>query len=229
MEDADRFLLLGKYRTPRFRIGRTVFCEVRGEMFITGMTDAPIPWPVGRRGRERPSLVVYKDLAKAVRRESELAICHWWGVRPTTVWKWRRALGVEVTTEGTSRLRSDYTKEPWAVEAFAKAHSKVRDPERCRKIAESLRGKPKPPHVMEALHKGWLAKGHTEESRRKISEALRRRGALVPGTIVWTAEEDELVRTLPADEAARRTGRSLIAVYSRRSRLQVPDGRRRPG
>lgn len=42
MDDAERFRLLGKYRTPRFRIGRTVFCEVRGEMVITGMTDAPI-------------------------------------------------------------------------------------------------------------------------------------------------------------------------------------------
>ena len=34
----------------RFRIGRTVFCEVRGEMVVTGMTDAPIPWPVGKKG-----------------------------------------------------------------------------------------------------------------------------------------------------------------------------------
>jgi hypothetical protein len=58
MDDADRFRLLGKYRTPRFRIGRTVFCEVRGEMVITGMTDAPIPWPVGKKGRGRHSLAV---------------------------------------------------------------------------------------------------------------------------------------------------------------------------
>jgi hypothetical protein len=75
MEDADRFRLIGKYRTPRFRIGQHVFCEVRGEMVITGMTDAPIPWPVGKRGRGRHTLIVYKGLAKAVRRESEQAIC----------------------------------------------------------------------------------------------------------------------------------------------------------
>jgi hypothetical protein len=36
MEDTERFLLLGKYRTPRFRIGRTVLCEVRGQVVITG-------------------------------------------------------------------------------------------------------------------------------------------------------------------------------------------------
>jgi hypothetical protein len=46
MDDADRFRLLGKYRTPRFRIGQRVRCLVRREMIVTGMTDAPIP----RRG-----------------------------------------------------------------------------------------------------------------------------------------------------------------------------------
>jgi hypothetical protein len=227
MDDAERFRLLGKYRTPRFRIGRKVVCEVRGQVVITGMTDAPIPWPIAKGGRGRHSLVVYKDLAEAIRRESNQAVAHWWGIDPQTVSKWRRLLGVERATEGTSRLHSDYTKEPWAVEAFAKAHSKVRDPERCRKIAESLRGKPKPQHVVEAMRKGWREKGHTQESRRKISESNRRIGKLVPGTIVWTPEDDELVRTLPAAEVVRRTGRSLIAVYSRRNRLGVPDGRRR--
>lgn len=65
MEDAERFRLLGKYKTPRFRIGRTVFCAMRGEMVIMGMTDAPIPWTIGRHGAGRCSLVVFKDLAKA--------------------------------------------------------------------------------------------------------------------------------------------------------------------
>jgi hypothetical protein len=42
--------------------------------------------------------------------------------------------------------------------------------------------------------------------------------------VAWTFEEDNLVRSLPAREAARRTGRSLAAVYSRRRDLGV--GRR---
>ncbi len=41
------------------------------------------------------------------------------------------------------------------------------------------------------------------------------------------AEQGELVRTLPAAEAARRTERTLQAIYARRSRLQVPGGRQR--
>ena len=174
--NAERFRLLGTYRTPRFRYGSKVLCEVRGEMVITDLSDAPIPWPIGRRGRERPSLVVFKDLAKALRRESNQAICHSWGIRPQTVSKWRKALGIGPITEGTSRLYREYTKEPWAVEAFAKAHAKARDPEHCRKIAEAKRGKPRPRHVIEAMRQARLGMRHTEESRRKMSETRRKRG-----------------------------------------------------
>jgi hypothetical protein len=227
MEDAERFRLLGKYRTPRFRIGQRVRCEVRGEMIITSMTDAPIPWPVGKSGRGRHSLIVYKALAKAIRRESNQAISHWWGIDPQTVTKWRRSLGVGIVTEGTHRLFRDYTKEPWAIEALTKAQSKADDPERCRKIAEARRGKPRPQHVLEAMHSARRGLSHTEGTRRRMSETHRRRGTLVPGTIPWTSEDDELVRMMPAEEVARRTGRSLQAVYKRRSLLQVPDGRRR--
>ena len=49
-----------------------------------------------------------------------------------------------------------------------------------------------------------------------MSETHRRRGTLVPGTQVWTPEEDQLVRSLPAAEAARRTGRAIGAVWARR-------------
>jgi hypothetical protein len=59
-----------------------------------------------------------------------------------------------------------------------------------------------------------------------MSEAHRNRGTLVPGTIVWTADEDELPTTLPAEEVAKRTGRSLSAVYTRRRRLGMSDGSR---
>jgi hypothetical protein len=60
-----------------------------------------------------------------------------------------------------------------------------------------------------------------------MSEVHRRRGTLVPGTQVWAPEEDELVRSLPAAEAARQTGRTLVAVWQRRRVLGVPDGRRK--
>jgi hypothetical protein len=42
-EMVDRFkLLFGPYRTPRFRYGDVVFCEMRGEVKIVGLTNGPI-------------------------------------------------------------------------------------------------------------------------------------------------------------------------------------------
>jgi hypothetical protein len=228
MDDAERFRLLGTYRTPRFRIGQRVRCLVRGGVIITGISDALLARPIAKGGRGRRSLVVYKGLARAVRRESEQAICPWWGVRTTTVWKWRKALGVGIATPGTSRLHRAYAaSDPAIIAGRRKAHAKARDPERSRKIAEAKRDKPRPPHVREAMLKASLGRRHSEESQRKMSEAHRRRGTLVPGTIPWTRKEDELVRTVPAEVVAKRTGRSLSGVYARRRRLRVPDGRRR--
>ncbi len=134
----DRFKLIGTYATPAFRIGDRTRCEVRGELLVCGLHDGPIPWPVGKlspRARAR-SIIVYGGLAEAVRVESEQAVAHWFGVRPVTVWTWRRALGVGATTEGTSKLRSEYAFEPAQTEARSKADQRLSDPERC---ARSLR------------------------------------------------------------------------------------------
>jgi hypothetical protein len=49
VDDADRFRLLRTYRTPRFRIGGKILCEVRGEVTICGLSDAPISWRIGKR------------------------------------------------------------------------------------------------------------------------------------------------------------------------------------
>src|SRR5262245_47938132 len=229
MNDADRFRLLGTYRTPRFRYGRPVVCEVRGEVTVCGLSAGPIPWPVGKRGRAK-ALIVYSGLARAVRRESELAVARWWGVTPQTVWKWRKALGVGAATEGTSRLRRDHFAEPWAEAARAKAHAQSRDAEadagRRAKIAAAKRGKPRPRHIIEAMAAGRRGKPHTAGARRKMSAAHRRRGTRPPrASRPWTAAEDGMLRQLPAAEVAQRTGRTLGEVYGRRRVLELLDGR----
>jgi hypothetical protein len=53
MDDADRFRLPGTYHTPRVRYSRTVICEMRAEVKVCGLTDGPIPWPIGKRGRNQ--------------------------------------------------------------------------------------------------------------------------------------------------------------------------------
>ena len=65
---AARYKLLGKYRTPNFRYGQRVEDERRGEVWIIGLSAGRIPWPIGL-GPGGRSLVLYKDLAKAVKRE----------------------------------------------------------------------------------------------------------------------------------------------------------------
>src|SRR4051812_26351998 len=134
MDESERFRLLGKYRTPRFRLGQTVRCAVRGEVVVADLSDGPIPWPVGRRGPNK-ALVVYKGLAQAVRRESALAVAHWWGVHRQTVWAWRKALGVGPSTEGTARMHHDWGLQPHAARGREAARARARDPARREKIA----------------------------------------------------------------------------------------------
>jgi len=222
MKEADRLrLLFGPYKTPRCRMGQVVRCQVRGKVTICGLTDAPIPWPIGKRGRAR-MLVIYKDLAKAVRRESEIAVAHWWGITAQSVWKWRRGLGVPATTRGTSRLRREYFEEDWAQEAREKAQAKARDPERRAKIAAAKKGKPRPRHVVKAMVAAHRGKRLSDETRRRMSEAHRRRGTKAPAAgPAWTAREDALLGKLPDAEVARRTRRTLNAVQCRRQTLRI--------
>jgi hypothetical protein len=75
MDDAGRFCLLGHYQTPRCRYGQAARCVLRGEVEVVGLHDAPIPWPVGKRGRHQ-ALIAFKDLARAIRREPAQAVAH---------------------------------------------------------------------------------------------------------------------------------------------------------
>lgn len=227
MHDAERFRLrFGPYRTPRFKYGARVKDARRGLVKIIGLSDAPIPWPIGAGNRGAKSLVLFGALARAVRRESNQAVARAWGVTGQTVTAWRRALGVGPTTAGTSKLRSRHFREPWARDAQRKAWSKARDPGRRSKIAASKRGKPRPAHVIEALRQANLGRPLSAETRRKMSEAHKRRRSWPPAAgRPWTPEEDELVRTLRIADAAKQTGRTVSAVKGRRNKLRVPDGR----
>jgi hypothetical protein len=141
-------------------------------MVVNGRTDAPIPCPLGKRGAGCHSLIVYKGLAKALRLDSNQAIAHWWGIDPQTVTKWRRVLGIGAITEGASQLHWEYDKEPWVIEALAKAHRKVDNPERSRKFAEARRGKARRQHVLSAMYSTRRGSHHTEEARRSVLETI---------------------------------------------------------
>jgi hypothetical protein len=219
----DRHKLhFGPYRTPRFKYGQKVECLARGEVRIVKLSAARIPWPSGRT-HIAESLVLYSGLARAVRRESNQAVAYWFGVTGQTVTKWRRALGVRAT-EGDRRLRVAIGKSSVMRKALAAMWAKARDPVRRAKIAAAKRGKPRPKHVLEALQKANLGRRPSAKTRRKMSEAHKRRGAWPPAAgRPWARWEDRLVRTLTPVKAAARTGRTLSGVMKRRH----PDGRRR--
>jgi hypothetical protein len=100
-------LIAGPYAAPRCRVGRGLYCLVRGDVAVRGMTDAPVPWPYTTVRGGTPSLIVCGDLARAVAVESAAAVARHWGVGRKVVSGWRRALGVGRMTEGTRRRWSE--------------------------------------------------------------------------------------------------------------------------
>lgn len=221
---AERFRLHGRYVTPRFKCGDVVEDLVRGPVQIVGITNARIPWPIGKSGIGK-SLILYGALAEAVRNEAAQAIRYWWGVGHPLVWKWRKALGVPHSNAGTHKLHVRYAQEPF----FKRAQLKARDPARRAKISAALLGKPRSPEVCARLAASKRGSRHSAATRRKMS--LTHKQKWLSGPLAarrWTASQDELVRTLPPAEVAKRTGRTIKAVWSRRRTLGLTNGRTKP-
>jgi hypothetical protein len=115
----------------------------------------------------------------------------------------------QLRLEPVRRLRAQSDHLP---RLLAAALPTLSSPERAAKISAAKRG------VARATGRRHLGMRHTPEARRKMSEAQK--GGSGPGRR-WSAAEDELVRTLTPQEAARRSGRSVHAVWSRRAKLGV--------
>jgi hypothetical protein len=225
MTDPDRVkLLFGPSRTPPFRCGQRVLCEARGLVVVCGLTDASIPWLVCRgigKSSGRTSLVVFDDLAVAIRRESAQAVAHQWGVSDVTVSKWRRLLDVPQNNQGTLRLRREYAKEPGVKDGLRKAQARAQAPERRRKIAEARKDKPRPPGLMKTMHEANRGRKASAQTRRKQSEAHKSRGTWPPSAgRPWMPWEDALLGVVSDAEVAQRTGRTVVAVYRRRNKLR---------
>ena len=208
MHEQERVkLLFGPYRTPRCKIGGTLRCTMRGQVIVAGLTDAPISWPYvpNRGGNGYPPLILCGDLVKAVRQESETAVAYWWGVTVQTVWKWRKALNVESQTEGTVDLQRRGIDDHFDAAAIRKRIEATKRPERNGKIAAAKRGKPRPVRVIEALGRANIGKKASQETRRRMSEAPRRRGARPPAAgVPWKSDEDALLGTMK--DRARQKG-----------------------
>ena len=102
-------LLFGPYEPPPLQKGDRATCLYRDALVVvTNWSSGRISWPrcraIGHRGGS--GLLVDEELARAILHQSAAALMYWWGVTCSTVWLWRKALGVEGHggTEGSRRL-----------------------------------------------------------------------------------------------------------------------------
>lgn len=231
LPDVERFRLLhGPYQPPKCKVGGWLNCRRRGRVKVVAFSNGPIAWPMTRPVSGPRSMILCGDLVKAVRQETSLAIQHWWGVNHSLVQKWRRILGVEHDNEATKQLRAKWMREGGIGEIARPAHAATySSPERVAEIGAKIsalkKGKPRPPHIAEAVRKARTGARHTEESRRKMSEAVRRHLAISPRGYQFTAEEDALLGTMPDREVAEKTGHGLMMIFHRRQRLGIPSFR----
>jgi hypothetical protein len=160
-------LHFGPYRTPRCRIGHPLACEARGRTVVVGgLTDAPISWPYAQKRGPR-SLILCGDLIQAVALESETAVAHHWGVGTTTVWTWRRALGIPANTVGSVRLRRYY---------IALGREVARSPESRAKMSATRAGRPLPPACRAAALQA-ARRPKSEAWKKALSERMKREWA----------------------------------------------------
>ena len=206
------------YAPPQFQYGQIVFDDVRGEVEIVGLSDATIPWPIGKK-RNAKSLVVYKDLSRAIHFESNATVCELWGITPQTVSKWRKELGVERMNAGTLRRFSDMITLERKAKMQASLEPTRRDPARIEKIRQSKIGIPRPKRVREALRNAHVGRKWTAEERQQHLEIRIRRHP--KNYAPWSAEEDWFVRTHSIRRVVELTGRSKGVVELRRKELGI--------
>jgi hypothetical protein len=216
-------LHFGPYCTPRFKYDSVVQDKVRGAVQIIGVTDAQIPWPIGRMvglTTFGASPVVYGALARAMRRESRVAVMHWWGLSSFCHNRARRALGVPTINEGTHRLLARYAQTERFKEAQRRGQAKNNDPKRRAKIAAAHRGRKRPEEVRRAISAALTGRKRTVEHCQNLSAAHKKRGTWPPKAgRPWTARENAWLRTLPPADIMYKTGRTLRAIYNQRQVL----------
>lgn len=196
-------LLAGPYLAPACSRGDWIADVVDGLTEVGGWTSAPLPWP-RRKKTGRASLILTDELARAVREESEEAICYWWGVGVVKVWQWRKALGVGRITPGTRDLLRERTGVPPA--AAARGRAAAAQPEVRERMAATKRGRPAHPRTAEALLQ--YAKGPRIEPPTEPTSGRR-----------WSDRDDAFLRRwhgkITNQEIAARLGRTACSVESR--------------
>jgi hypothetical protein len=124
-------------------------------------------------------LILCGDLVRAVKREAAIAVAHHWSVSVNTVKRWRRALGVPRTNDGTHELtrKIAFSRDDDRLPR-ARVNSKLL--EALKKLSRSLKGRVQSPKTLAALLAA-AKRPRTEAWKQKMSAYWRRRGH-PPGT-----------------------------------------------
>jgi len=202
MADRDRVkLLFGPYTAPRLRRGDRATCLFRdGEVVITIWTHAPIPWP-RCRALDSPG----GGSGLLVDEELARAVSH---EAAAAVMFWWRASATAVKNWrralGVTRMENEGTARLILLAAESGA--------------AVLRGQELTPEQV--------------ERRRRTAREKNLGRHLVGGYHGprWTAEQLALLGTMPDEEVAAQTGRSIAAVRLMRTRRKIAsacDRRRR--
>lgn len=118
------------------------------------------------------------------------------------------------------------------IPCFREKRKKAEETEAARreKIAAARRGKPRPPHVVEAIRRASTGRMPSEESRAKMSAAQKARGTHPPAAgKPFSKMEDALLGTATDRQVAEWIGRDFKTVANRRIRLGIPSYRSKVG
>jgi hypothetical protein len=202
-DEKKRFrLLYGPYEPPKTKRGRFLVCEWRGKVKVGGYSDGPITWPV--KWGTRNSIILCASLLDAVRKESEEAVAHHWGVVIKVVQKWRRALGVGRLTKGTHWIMREQSLENVT-------------PKRSRELTESARNAARRPKS-----------GAWKRRMSVLTKARIQRNGHVRGSRLWSPDEETLLGTDADRVIAVKLGRSERAVGRRRQELGIKSRSKKP-
>jgi len=196
----------GPYVPPSVTVGGWLQCALHGLLQTGGYTNALIPWPVAVKHPRQ--MILCGDLVKALKTESRLAVCFHVGISPQMVSEYRRKLGIERLTPGSTRLFWRNVKLAGSDEGRAKMSQQregrkdLMTPEDRARLRQIQR-RPK-----------------TAAWKASAAERWQRRYAMLGKPEVWTKEELELVGTRPDRKVARLLNRSVLAVKAKKFQLK---------
>jgi hypothetical protein len=187
-------LLFGPYTPPPLRKGDRATCLYRDcDVVVTGWSDGRIPWPRCRSLEARGG-------AGGILVEEELAR----GVRGESATALAYWWGVSMIMAW--RWRKALGVEGWTATEGTRRLMRAT----AEKAVAQVRGKPLSPEQV--------------EQRRQTTLELNLAQYLDPAHGAgWSEDELALLGTVPDEEVARRTGRTVNAIQLKRGKLGIPD------